>query len=114
MEDRYLAREVTVARDREVTVVFEDGRTCRFGLEELRVHCPCAACRGVREQGGVPWPQPSSPRPLAVRTAELVGAWGLGIEWNDGHATGIYPWESLRRWCERGAPAFTPDSGLAG
>lgn len=114
VEQRFLARDVTVERDTGVTVVFEDGRTCRFDLEELRIHCPCAACRGAREQGRPPWPQPSSPRPLAVRSAELVGAWGLGIEWNDGHATGIYPWESLRRWCEAAGPSFGPDSGLGG
>ena len=33
---------------------------------------------------------PTSSRPLRVVDAELVGAWGLGITWNDGHSTGIY------------------------
>ena len=38
---------------------------------------------------------------------------GLLIAWNDGHATGIFPFESLRRWDEGGG-AFGPDSGLSG
>jgi len=44
-------------------------------------------------------------------SAELVGAWGLSVTWNDGHSTGIYPFESLRRWRE-GDGGFGPDSGL--
>jgi ATP-binding protein involved in chromosome partitioning len=112
MDVRIEVRDITIERDRGMTVVFGDGRECAFGLEELRVNCPCAACRGAREQGEAPWPGPSSPRPLTVRDAQLVGAWGLGITWNDGHATGIYPWEALRRWCEADHPVFTPDSGL--
>lgn len=106
-------RDVTVDRDHAVTVVFADGAECRFGLEELRLACPCASCRGERERDRPPWPQPSSPRPLTITDAELVGAWGLGITWNDGHRTGIYPFESLRRWCEAGAETvpFAPDSG---
>ena len=35
-----------------------------------------------------------------VGLTELVGAWGISFTWNDGHATGIYPWDALRRWCD--------------
>jgi DUF971 family protein len=28
----------------------------------------------------------------------LTGAWGISIEWSDGHSTGIYAWSVLRRW----------------
>jgi DUF971 family protein len=51
--------------------------------------------------------------PLRIEGARLHGAWGLVIVWNDGHGTGIYPFESLRRWNEGGG-AFAPDSGLGG
>jgi DUF971 family protein len=51
--------------------------------------------------------------PLRIEDANLHGAWGLLIAWNDGHATGIFPFESLRRWDESGS-AFGPDSGLGG
>ena len=43
----------------------------------------------------------------------LHGAWGLNITWNDGHRTGIFPFDALRRWSD-GGPAFGPDSGLRG
>lgn len=107
-------RDITVRRGERVEIEFVDGHRCAFGLEDLRRACPCAGCRGARDRGEVPWPTPSSPLPLTVSGAELVGAWGLSITWNDGHSTGIYPFESLRRWCEAGQPDIAPDSGLGG
>ena len=44
------------------------------------------------------------PDPLRITNAELHGAWGLTIEWNDGHATGIFPFELLRRWRDGESP----------
>lgn len=111
MEDRFQVRDVTVDRANGLTVVFGDGAEGRYTLSELRLNCPCAECRGARDQGRDPWPRPSSPLPLAIADAHLHGAWGLGVEWNDGHSTGIYPWEALRRWADEGQPSFTPDSG---
>jgi DUF971 family protein len=99
---------ITVDREKHVTVEFADGRVCTFDLVELRLACPCAACRTARERGETPWPRPASPLPLAVTNAELIGAWGLQLTWNDGHATGIYPWDALRRWCEHGGSVVGP------
>lgn len=107
-------RDVTVTRDAHVAVEFGDGHRCVFDLVDLRRACPCAACRGERDRGREPWPTERSPQPLTIVDAHLVGAWGLSITWNDGHATGIYPWESLRRWCDAGTPELPPDSGLGG
>jgi ATP-binding protein involved in chromosome partitioning len=89
-------RSVDVDRAAGVTLEWEDGTTTRLALEPLRQHCPCAECRTRREAGRAVWPLPSSPRPLAIVDAEIVGGWGLGITWNDGHRTGIYSWELLR------------------
>ena len=105
---------VTVTRDSGVAIEFADGRTCNFELEELRRACPCAGCRGARDKGEVPWPTARSPLPLTIDDAKFVGAWGLSITWNDGHATGIYPWDALRAWCESGEAAYPRDSGLGG
>jgi DUF971 family protein len=91
---------ITVDRDSHVEITFADGTVCRFELIDLRQGCPCAGCRNARDQGRAPWtPRPGGPA-LAIADAELVGAWGLGITWHDGHSTGIYPFELLRRWCD--------------
>lgn len=108
---------VAVDRHSHVEVTFADGKLCRFGLEELRLACPCATCRMARDRGEAAWPPPGRLAPeLAIADARLVGAYGLGVTWSDGHSTGIYRFESLRRWCEigRSAEGFRPDSGLPG
>jgi DUF971 family protein len=87
---------IDVQRDHGVTLTWADGATREFGLEELRQQCPCAQCRVRRDRDLSVWPLPSSPQPLRIVDAKLVGAWGFGITWNDGHATGIYSWELLR------------------
>ncbi len=43
-----------------LTLHWADGTTSHFGLEELRRNCPCAECRGLREQGRVVGPNPRS------------------------------------------------------
>ncbi len=112
MDERSEPATIDVKRDEAVTITFGDGVVARFELEDLRKQCPCAECRGRRERGEVLWPRPGSPTPLRIDDAELHGAWGLNITWNDGHATGIFPFDALRRWHDGGTP-FGPDSGLA-
>ena len=75
----------------EVVITWEEGDVSRFAAADLRAVCPCAECRGLREQGRFH----PSPDVTAVG-AELVGNWGLSITWSDGHSTGIYSWEMLR------------------
>ena len=114
MDERYEPRTIDVDRDEAVTITFHDGHVARFDLLMLRRNCPCATCRGLRDRGEEPWPRPGSPSPLAVGDANLHGAWGLVITWNDGHSTGIYPFETLRRWSDGEHRVFGPDSGLGG
>lgn len=89
---------IDIDRERSLTLTWPDDRKDQFSLEELRVNCPCAECRGLRETNRAVWPKPNSPQPLAIVDAELVGAWGISLHWNDNHATGIYPWELLAAW----------------
>jgi ATP-binding protein involved in chromosome partitioning len=103
---------IDVDRERRVTIRYMDGRECTFDLHTLRVNCPCAGCRNDRDEGRIPWPRPTSPQPLRIDEAHLVGNWGLGITWNDGHDTGIYPWDGLRHWCDRGDGGAGTDGGI--
>ena len=113
MEDRYEPSNIDVVREEGVSLTYLDGHEARFDLVTLRQGCPCATCRGLRDRGDQAWPRPGSPEPLRIDDAQLHGAWGLAITWNDGHTTGIYPFEALRKWDE-GRAAFPPDSGLGG
>ncbi len=95
--------DVSITVDRPagtVTLEWTDGLVAEFNLVEVRLGCPCATCRVYREQDEDVWPRPGSPLPLAIDDAQMHGAWGLSFIWNDGHATGIYPFETFRLWAE--------------
>ncbi|MEP6472334.1 MAG: DUF971 domain-containing protein [Gemmatimonadota bacterium] len=75
-----------------------EGHAGFYPARWLRLACPCAGC--VEEMTGKPLLDPGvvSPdiRPLSM---SLVGAYGLRINWSDGHGTGIYTFERLRLAC---------------
>ena len=104
---------IDVDRTRAVTISWADGAQAVFPIEELRAACPCAACRSRRDRGEDAWPLPGATAPLAIAEAELVGAWGIAFTWSDGHGTGIYPWDSLRRWHDAGAGTGSEPTGEA-
>jgi DUF971 family protein len=94
---------VDVDTRRAVSVTFDDGVEAVFALADLRAACPCAGCRGKRERGLPSWePRPGSDGPTLV-DASFVGAWGLSLQWDDGHDGGIFAWDLLRSWCDREA-----------
>ena len=100
MDERHQPQSIDVAKEVGVTVTYYDDYVAHFDLVSLRQGCPCATCRNLRERGEESWPRPDSPVPLRVERAELHGAWGLKFTWNDGHDTGVFPFELLRRWHE--------------
>jgi DUF971 family protein len=93
------ARTVDLEGGDTLVIVWADEHVSRFTLVELRRSCTCAQCRELRDRGEAIWPRPGVPETLEVTGAELVGAWGLSLRWNDRHETGIYSWETLRSWC---------------
>ena len=90
--------KITVEKEVGLQLVWPDGATADFDLMTLRLRCPCAECQEYVARGETVWPRPASPQPLRITDAELHGAWGLGLTWNDGHSTGIYSYELLRKW----------------
>jgi DUF971 family protein len=92
-----------------VEIDWKDGHRSAWNFAWLRWACPCATCNEEREQTGrtigVPKPKPGGPlvlyeappRPVEVSP---VGKYALKFKWNDGHESGIYSWEYLRRVCQ--------------
>jgi len=74
------------------------GHRALFPARSLRLACACAEC--VEEMSGRRLLDPQRVaediRPLRL---QLVGGYGLRIEWSDGHSTGIYTFDALRRGC---------------
>ena len=77
-------------------VVWSDRKRSEYGTRDLRLSCPCAL--SVNEWTGKRMLRaddvPEKVRPLRIFS---VGRYAMGVEWNDGHSTGIYGYDYLRR-----------------
>jgi DUF971 family protein len=84
----------------DLAIRWDDGLESFIPLETLRRHCPCASCAGERDIFGNLYKGPE--RPLTPRAVELsryepVGNYAVQPVWGDGHNTGLYTYEMLRR-----------------
>jgi DUF971 family protein len=86
-------------------IVWDDGHLSEYTFNLLRAACPCAECRGGHENmSAEPTPEmfetelPDSPA-VHLENLSLVGSYGLSIQWQDGHAHGIFHWQYLRKLC---------------
>lgn len=83
----------------QLALAFDDGVECFLPLSLLRRACPCAACQGEPDAlGRVVRPVPSiGDDGFGLRRIEAVGGYALQLFWRDGHSTGIYTFDYLRR-----------------
>jgi DUF971 family protein len=92
-----------------VEIDWKDGHHSKWNFTWLRNACPCATCHEDREKTGR---QPGAAKPkeqklLVIYEAPVVplevtpvGKYALKFKWSDGHESGIYSWEYLRRVCQ--------------
>jgi len=81
---------------REVRFVWDEGDEDLYGARELRIRCTCALCQS--EVTGERLLDPKSvAEDLSVTDMHLVGNYGVGIHFSDGHTTGIFRFKELKR-----------------
>ena len=83
----------------ELAIRWPDGEESYLTLEELRKRCPCAACGG---EPGLTRPIPGERRKwkaesFRLKAMQAVGGYAIQPTWEDGHGTGIYSWEYLKK-----------------
>ena len=98
------ATPTNIARnsEEELQITWDDGKVMNYSVATLREICPCATCREKRNA------KPQATNELQVLShAELqptrvigmkpVGNYAYNIQFNDGHDTGIFTFEFLRK-----------------
>jgi DUF971 family protein len=108
MSNAYCEPEhIAISKSKGVKIDWMDGHHSDYPLGHLRDECPCATCTGAhgtppqRTNHAKPDPSPFPMfKPvLKMLSVEPVGGYAIRIAWSDGHSTGIYSWEHLRRIC---------------
>ena len=83
----------------ELALSWTDGMESFLPLERLRRACPCASCGGEPDVlGNISRPEVSyTPSSFELRGWEMIGGYALQPRWGDGHSTGLYSFQYLRR-----------------
>ena len=81
-----------------ITFVWEDEHETVVPARELRLRCKCAQC--VDEWTRQPILDPATvPASVVASGIEIVGNYGMTVQWSDGHFLGIYTFRDLREAC---------------
>lgn len=75
-------------------VAFSDGAAIVLSAEKLRVESPSAEVRG---HGGVRPPPIRGKENVKISRLEPVGNYAVRIVFDDGHDSGLYSWDYLKR-----------------
>ena len=97
---------IAISKSKGLKIDWNDGHRSEYTVAYLRDQCPCASCTGAHGTE----PQKSSysapPNPfqmfkptLKMNSVEEMGHYAIRILWSDGHNTGIYSFDHLRRIC---------------
>ena len=99
---------IAISKSKGVQIDWKDGHHSQYPLAYLRDECPCASCTGAH--GTEPQKSNYSASPqttpfqmykpaLKMLDVEPMGHYAIQIHWNDGHSTGIYSYDYLRKIC---------------
>ena len=81
-----------------ITIQWNDCHNSQYGAKELRINCGCAEC--VEEWSKRQLLDPASvPSDIRAEDYLMVGRYAVQFLWSDGHYTGIYPFDMLRKLC---------------
>jgi DUF971 family protein len=84
----------------ELAIKWDDGGEDFIPLEKLRSSCPCAGCKGEVDIMGNVYRNPEQVlTPKAFELVRIVSVGGYAIQpvWADGHSSGIYAFDYLKR-----------------
>lgn len=96
-----MRRPLEIKKIDEITlgITWDDHHQSVYDTTFLREECPCAGC--VDEWSGKKILQRGQlPKIVKPANIDSVGQYGLKIQFSDGHSTGIYTFDNLRRLCQ--------------
>ena len=98
---------IAISKSKGIKIDWKDHHHSDYPLAYLRDECPCATCTGAHgtepQKSTYSSAQPSPFKlyepTLKMLSVESVGNYAIRINWSDGHNTGIYSFDHLRKIC---------------
>jgi len=81
-------------------IEWDEKTESKIGLKYLRDECPCANCKGetiLLKTYRPPKTKMFNLEMYMLQNIQPVGSYAIQISWKDGHTTGIYSWEYLKK-----------------
>ena len=84
---------------KEIAIAWNDGTETFLELELFRRACPCAACGGEPDVlGYVVRPEGQyTDESFEMTRWHIVGGYAMQPTWGDGHSSGLYAFDYIRR-----------------
>jgi len=92
--------KIRMIEKKRLLMVWNDGSESLLELRELRKRCPCATCLAERDKQSKMYIPLFAENQVTVKSINQVGNYAVQITWNDGHNTGIYEYNFLKRFSE--------------
>ena len=92
--------KIRLIAKKRLLIVWDDGSESVLELRELRKRCPCATCLAERDKQSKMYISLFAENQVTVKSIIQVGNYAVQITWNDGHNTGIYEYNFLKRFSE--------------
>ena len=92
--------KIDVTKSKTLKIKWDDKSVSELNLKYLRDECPCASCKGetiLLKTYRPPKPTVITTEIYEIKNIEVVGDYAIQITWKDGHNTGIYSWEYLKK-----------------
>jgi DUF971 family protein len=82
-----------------LAIAWDDGGETFVEMERLRRACPCAMCKGETNvlSYAPPTLQNFTAKSFELTGWEFVGGYAIQPKWADGHASGLYSFDYLRK-----------------
>ncbi|HCA41777.1 MAG TPA: DUF971 domain-containing protein [Bacteroidetes bacterium] len=87
-------------KENKLILSWNDNTNSKVNLKKLRDECPCVNCKGesVIFDSYIPIKSPFKPAGFyEIKSIEPVGNYAIQIIWKDGHNTGIYSYDILKK-----------------
>ena len=93
-------KQIKISEKTHLHIKWNDDSESKIDLKYLRNECPCANCKGetVLLKTYRPAKKVSdNPDIYKIKNIQAVGGYAIQISWKDGHDTGIFSWEYLKK-----------------
>jgi DUF971 family protein len=94
-------KKISIKDKRYLYIKWPDDSESMIALSNLRKNCPCAACMAERKNQPASYIPLLSSVQLTLEDIKAIGSYAVQLFWQDGHNTGIYTYEKLKKWQEQ-------------